>query len=212
MPTVRRDSHNPTTIGSSMNSTLTRIASGLMVVAVAVGGGVAITTLAEAQTAAPGQPMPPHGPGSEGRGMPGGHMMREVERLKTSLKLSPSQAALWDRAQEQMKPPTDGREKMKARRDRMAAMLDDPDFDPRKLAADMDSADAERRAKMTAVRDAWFAVYASLNPVQRGQVREFLRSRLSQHHGMRERMGEWMGRMHGRDGEAGKPPMPPAPR
>lgn len=196
-----------------MNSTLTRIASGLMVVAVAVGGGVAITTLAEAQTMAPGQP--PHRPGMEGRGGPGGHMMREVERLKTSLKLSPSQTALWDRAQEQMKPPTDEREKMKARRDRMAAMLDDPDFDPRKLAADMDGADAERRARMTAVRDAWFAVYASLNPVQRGQVREFLRSRLAERHGMRERMGERMERMHGRDGDrderAGKPAAPGSP-
>lgn len=202
-----------------MNSTLTRIASGLMVVAVAVGGGVAITTLAEAQTTAQAQPpMSPHGPGPEGHGMPGGgHMMREVERLKTSLKLSPSQAALWDRAQQQMKPPADGRERMRAARDRMAAMLDDPDFDPRKLAADMDNADAERRARTTAVRDAWFAVYASLNPVQRGQVREFLRSRLSGH-GMREHMGERMGermeRMHGRDGEPGKPTpgSPPPPR
>lgn len=196
-----------------MNSTLTRIASGLMVVAIAVGGGVAITTLAEAQTTAPS--MPPHRPGMEGPGMPGGHMMREVERLKTSLKLSPSQAALWDRAQEQMKPPADAREKMKASRDRMAAMLDDPDFDPRKLAADMDGADAERRARMTAVRDAWFAVYASLNPVQRGQVREFLRSRLAERHGMRGHMGERMERMHGRDGDrddkGGRPPMPNSP-
>ncbi len=203
-----------------MNSTLTRIASGLMVVAVAVGGGVAVTTLAEAQTTGPaGQPpMPPHGPGPEGRGMPGGHM-RDLERLKTSLRLNPSQVALWDRAEQQMKPPTDGHEQMKARRDRMAAMLDDPDFDPRKLAADLDSADAERRAKMTAMRDAWFAVYASLNPVQRGQAREFLRSRLGGRHGMHERMGEHGGErmdehhgpMHGRDGAAGRPPMPPAP-
>lgn len=198
-----------------MNSTLTRIASGLMVVAMAVGGGVAVTTLAEAQTTAPGGPSTMEHGHWPGRGMSGGPMMREVERLKTSLKLTPSQAALWDRAQDQMKPPADARERMKARRDRIAAMLDDPDFDPRKLAADMDSADAERRARMTAVRDAWFAVYASLNPVQRGQVREFLRSRMSWHHGMGERMrehrGEAMERMHGHDGE-GRPPMPPPAR
>ena len=192
-----------------MKTSMTRIASSLVVIAIAVGGGVAITTLAEAQTSASGQPpMPPHGP--EGRGMMGGHMMREVERLKTSLKLSPSQAALWDRAQEQMKPPTDMREKMKARRDRTAAMLDDPDFDPRKLAADMDSAEAERRARMTATRDAWFAVYASLNPVQRGEVREFLRSRMSRH-GMGDRLHERMEWMHGREGGPGRPPMPATP-
>jgi hypothetical protein len=77
-----------------------------------------------------------------------------------------------------MKPPTDLREQMRARRDKMAAMLDDPNFDPRRLAADMDAAEAERSATMNSVRDAWIAVYESLNPVQRGQAREFLRSHL----------------------------------
>ncbi len=131
-------------------------------------------------------------------------MKMELERLKGSLRLTAGQAALWDKAEAQMQPSGDPREAMRARRDRTAAMLDDPNFDPRKLAAEMDSGDAERRARTTSVRDAWFAVYDSLNPVQRGQAREFLRSHLSHRHGMH---GERMGEMQRHDGD--RPPMPP---
>ena len=198
-----------------MKNAMTRIATGLLVATLAAGSGIALTSLAQAQTIAP---TPPHHPGMGGPGGPGGpdmhgmhggrHMMMEVERLKGSLKLNASQTALWDKAESLMKPPSDMREQMMARRDRMAAMLDDPNFDPRKLATDMDAAQAEHRAKMTAVRDAWFAVYDSLNPVQRGQAREFLRSHMSHPHGGGDR-GGWM---HKRDGEPGKPPMAPPPR
>ncbi|MEO8938861.1 MAG: periplasmic heavy metal sensor [Burkholderiaceae bacterium] len=208
-----------------MKTLFNRFAPGLLALAIAAGGGVALTTFAQAQTAAPAPagapPMPRHPsmwPDEHGmwggRGMHDGHMMRELERLKTSLKLNASQTALWDKAQEQMKPPTDTREKMMATRDRIAAMLDDPSFDPRKLAADMDSAQAERKAKMTAMRDAWFAVYDSLDPVQRGQAREFLRSNMAKRHGMGDRgerggRGEWM---HRHDGEPGKGPGASMPR
>ncbi len=197
-----------------MKISFTRLASSLLVFSIAAGGGIALTTLAYAQTAAPATapvpPMPPHHPpmGEGGPGMHGGHghrMMMEVERLKTSLKLNASQTALWDKAQGLMKPPTDTREQMRARDERMVAMLDDPNFDPRKLAADMDGVQAERKAAMTSLRDAWFAVYDSLNPVQRGQAREFLRSHLSRPHGMRGR-GEWM-REH--EDQPGRAPMPP---
>ena len=202
-----------------MKNALLRFAPGILAVLIAAGGGVALTTLAQAQSTPTAPAMPPHppmgfgGPGERGPG--GGHrMMREVERLKTSLKLNASQTALWDRAQGLMKPPTDQREQMKARRDRMAAMLDDPAFDPRRLAAEMDSAEAERKATMTAVRDAWFALYDSLNPAQRGQVREFLRSRMSHRGGMEGPGGGRMegGWMHRHDGDGPKPPSPPAPK
>lgn len=124
-----------------------------------------------------GHPMDRHEGMHEGmRG--GGHMMRELARLKTSLKLDANQTQLWDRAEATMKPSTDLRDQMKTRHERMAAMLDDPNFDPRKLAADMDAAQAERTTKMNGMRDAWIAVYQSLNPVQRGQAREFLRSHM----------------------------------
>ena len=201
-----------------MNHSITRLAGGLLVASIAAGSVVAATSLAQAQTPPPSTPaapsMPPHHPpmgerghdDRDGPGMRGGHrMMREVERLKTSLRLNASQTALWDQAQGLMKPPADGREQMKSRRDRMAAMLDDPNFDPRKLAAEMDSADGERRAKMASVRDAWFAVYDSLNPVQRGQAREFLRSHLPRPHG--GGMGGHEGWKHRPDGD--KPAMAP---
>jgi Spy/CpxP family protein refolding chaperone len=200
-----------------MKNAMTRIATGLLVATLAAGSGIALTSLALAQTAAPTPPMPPHHPGMGGPGGPemrhgmggGRHMMMEVERLKTSLKLNASQTALWDKAQGLMKPPTDLREQMRARRDRMAAMLDDPNFEPRKLASEMDAAESERRAKMTAVRDAWFAVYDSLNPVQRGQAREFLRSHMGHPHGGGGGMEGHMDWKHRPEGDAGKPPMAP---
>ncbi len=147
----------------------------------------ASTSSAQSAPVAPGADSHAHQRPPMGRGMHGMHMMRELDRLKTSLRLDARQVALWDRAQQQMKPPGDMREQMKARHERMAAMLDDPNFDPRKLAADMDQMEAEHATRRRAVSDAWFAVYESLNPVQRGQVREFLRSQMS--HGMRGHMG-----------------------
>lgn len=193
-----------------MNPSITRIAGGLLVASLTALGGTTLSSPVRAQTTTPAAPVPPHHPPTGdadhgergGPGLHGHRMMREVERLKTSLKLNASQTALWDRAQGLMKPPADGREQMRARRDRMAAMLDDPGFDPRKLAAEMDSSDNERRARMTAVRDAWFAVYDSLDPVQRGQAREFLRSHMAGPHGMGGE-GGWRRRPEGE----GKPPM-----
>ena len=197
-----------------MNLT-TRWAPGLLAVTIASAASVALATFASAQSAPPPSPgvmapMPPRPPMGHdglgmhgGPGMHGGHRMMELQRLKTSLKLNASQTALWDRAETLMKPPGDLHEAMKARHERMAAMLDDPGFDPRKLAADMDAAEAEHRARANSVRDAWFALYDSLNPVQRGQAREFLRSRLSRGHAMHEHMAG-----HRPDGD-GRAPMPP---
>ena len=185
-------------------------------IVVAATASLAVATVVEAQTTTPqqrpmpGGPMMHGGPGEE-HGGPAMHMMREVERLRTSLQLNAGQAALWDKAAAQMKPPANMREEMKARHDRMTAALDDPNFDPRKLSAEMERSETERRARMASIRESWFAVYDSLNPVQRGQVREFLRERMSHRHGMGH--GEWM---HHREGEPGrtmpgKPPMDGAP-
>lgn len=170
-----------------MNTSLARFAPGLLAAALSTGF-VAVPVHAQTGPAAPTAataPMPRHPPMDHaGPGMRGRRMSMELDRLKTSLKLNPSQTALWDRAQSQMMPPADGRERMKGMHDRMTAMLDDPNFDPRKLAAEMDAADTERRTRTTAMRDAWIVVYDSLNPVQRGQVREFLRLRMSRLHRM----------------------------
>lgn len=200
-----------------MNPRLTRIAPGLLAVLLATGG---LAGLASAQTSAPTvapAAMAPHPPMPRGGpGMHGHRMMRELDRLKTSLRLDPNQTALWDRAVAQMAPPAGAGERMKGQHERLTAALDDPAFDPRKLAAEMDRADGERRARMTATRDAWFAVYDSLNPVQRGQAREFLRSHLGRGHAMGGGMQRMHERMHGdrpHDGAgAPAPGMPPATR
>jgi periplasmic protein CpxP/Spy len=204
------DAHLIRFIGKFMKLVPSRFVPGLAATVVAITACLAVATVVEAQTPPPkGGPdgraprAEMKGPGEHGPGM---HRMHELDRFKKSLALNPQQTALWDRAVAAMKPPANMFEQMKARRDKLSAMLDDPNFDPRRMAAEMDSADAERKAHMTSIRDAWFTVYDSLNPAQRGQVREFLRERMSGHHqggGMHER-GEWM---H----HEGHPPMPPMP-
>ncbi len=186
-----------------MNTISSRIARGLAAGAFAASGCMALVSVSSAQTAtqapsasdpdmrAPRMSRPDHGmQGMHGmRGMHRMHMMHELARLKTSLRLTAEQAALWDRAEQQMKPAADIREQMKARHERMAAMLDDPNFDPRKLAAETDSMQSERMAKRKSMREAWFAVYDKLNPAQRGQVREFLRSHMARGEHMRGHTG-----------------------
>jgi Spy/CpxP family protein refolding chaperone len=199
----------------------TRNLPGIAAVLIAASACLAVATVVDAQTPPaprPGDaraPMPPRPDGMMGPGGPrmrGMHAMREVERLKTSLQLNAQQSALWDRAAATMKPQGDMHQQMKAGHDRMEAMLDDPNFDPRRMAAEMDRVAAERKARMTSIRDAWFAVYDALNPVQRGQVREFLRERMTRHHGMHGgpggRVDEWM---HHGEGK-GQPPMTPPTR
>jgi Spy/CpxP family protein refolding chaperone len=195
-----------------------RFVPGLTATVVAISSCFAVATMVEAQTpppaksapdARPRPPMPPgeHGPGEHGPGM---HHMRELERFKTSLALNAQQAALWDRATAAMKPPADMREQMKARHDRMETLLNDPNFDPRKVASETDALVAERQARMKSIREAWFAVYDSLNPTQKGQAREFMRQHMmgmGGHHGggMRGGRGEWMHY----EGRGPMPPMPP---
>ena len=181
-----------------------RMTRRLVAGAFAASSGLALTGISYAQTAtqnAPAPMAPGMGGGHEMHGMHHMHMMHELTRLKTSLRLTPEQAALWDRAEQQIKPAADVREQRKARHDRMTAMLDDPNFDPRKLAAEMDSAQTERMAKHKSAREAWFAVYDKLNPAQRGQVREFFRSHMARG----ERMREHRGRMHRHDAQPAQP-------
>ena len=191
-----------------MNTISSRFKHGLVAGAFAASGCMALVSVSHAQTAtqaptsahsdmrAPTRPnahMDPSMQGMEGmremRGMDHMHMMHELARLKISLRLTPEQVALWGRAEQQMKPPADLREQMKSRHERMAGMLDDPNFDPRKLAVEMDSMQSERMARHKSMREAWFAVYDQLNPAQRGQVREFLRSRMARGERMHGRMG-----------------------
>ena len=198
-----------------MNIQPSRFVPRCAAVLVAVSACLATATAVEAQTppsnsSAPAsmRPQPPDGADRmhEGEhGGPGMHMMRDLAAFRTSLQLNAQQSALWDRALAATKPEDGMRQRMKARHDQMLAMLDDPNFDPRKMAAAMDRFDTEREAKTTTVRDAWFAVYDSLNPVQRGQAREFLRERMSHRRGGMHGHGGWM---HRHD-ERGHGPMVP---
>ena len=196
---------------ASSHFVMCAIAAGMLIT------GASLRLNAVAQTQNPPAPparadsaMPPHGAMREGGREMGHHgmgMMRELARLKASLKLTPEQAALWDRAEAGMRPPADLRERMKARHDRMAAALDDPNFDPRKLAAGMDKDHADMDARRRATRDTWFGVYDSLNPAQRGQVRELLRARMARADTMR---GHWRDHMHrGMENAPLVPPVPP---
>lgn len=181
-----------------------RFLPGIAALTVAAVTCFAAATVVDAQTPPPGAGMRDgRGPDMHEQHGPAMRMMRELDRLKASLQLNPQQAALWDRAAAAMKPDGNPRDEMKARHDRMLAMLADPNFNPRALAAETDRMADEHMAKMRTVREAWFSVYDSLNAAQRGQVREFLRERMAKRdHGMHE--GGWMHR-----GEQGKPPMPP---
>ena len=206
-----------------MNKISSRVTRGLTTGAFVLSGCMALAGLSQAQTAtqaalaAPSDMRAPMAPNARmGGGMEGMHgmramcdarpmhMMHDMARLKTSLRLTPEQAALWARAEQQMKPAADLGEQMKAMHGRMAAMLDDPNFDPRKLAAEMDSMQSARMARHKSMREAWFAVYDKLDPVQRGQVREFLRSHMARAEPMRSHMGAMHGGMHG-DQDRGAP-------
>lgn len=198
-----------------MNMPSLRFLPALIALTFAGAGSLAVATVVEAQTP-PAQSMRPDDRGGPGEhamhGGPAMRMMREIERLKASLRLDASQSALWDRAVAQMKPPANLRDEMKADHDRATAALADPDFNPRTLATEMDRKDMERRARMATVRDAWFSVYDSLNPAQRGQVREFLRERMSHRRGMHHEGGMHDGAHGGMMGGRPAPDGPPAPR
>lgn len=183
----------------------------ILVVAVAAACATPLVTQAQstppAPTAQPDAPRPPMPPHARPHGME-----RDLDRLKTSLRLDGKQTALWDRAAARMKPPADAREAFKARREHVNAMLDDPNFDPKKLAAEMDQEQAKRDAEMKDRRDAWITVYESLNPVQRGQVREYMRGRLARGPFFGPGPAMWMhGGPHGHGPRPEGMPTPPAP-
>lgn len=133
------------------------------------------------------------------QGEPGFFMSHQLAGLKTSLRLTPQQAALWDKAEKAMAPAPDARAKRqelaKARRDQALAALADPKFDPRKFAAEQEKQRAEMQAqaktRMNAIKENWFSVYDSLDTAQRGQVREFLRARFEARGKVRGHRGAW---------------------
>ena len=68
-----------------------------------------------------------------------------------------------------------------------------PNCDRGKCAGETESIQTEGMAKRKGMLEAWLAAYDKLNPVQRGHVREFLRSSMGHGEHARAHMG-WMHR------------------
>jgi len=130
----------------------------------------------------------PAGNGPEGMGP-----MRGLERLNKELNLNAQQEELWKRAQGVQR---DAFRSMRAKgeetRAKLRVEIDKPGADLKQFAQLRDQLGAQMRAQMEAtqkqVREAWFAVYDTLDSGQKEKVRVAIRD------GM-DRMGH-MGRHH----------------
>ena len=140
----------------------------------------------------------PGGKGPEGMGP-----MRGLERLHRDLKLNPQQEELWKKAQGAQRDAFRSiRAKGEETRAKLRVEIDKPGADLKQFAQLRDELGAQMRAQMEAtrkqVREAWFAVYDTLDPGQREKVRVAIRDgmdRMSQM-GRRHRGGP-RGEMHG---------------
>jgi hypothetical protein len=154
-----------------------------------------------AVAAEPGDAGPP-GPGGMHHGMMHHHMLHALKHLRAQLKLTDQQGQLWDAALQKMHPSPDARKDMAAHHHEMIDALKSPDFDPHHMADAMDKMHAEHEAHMKEVRDAWLAVWDSLDADQRTKVRHFL---LHMHHAGH-------GGHHGAPKDAGDAAAAPAPK
>jgi len=123
--------------------------------------------------------------GAEGMGP-----MHGFERLHKELKLNAQQEDLWKRAQAAQR---DAFRSMRAKgeetRAKLRAEIDKPDADLKQFAQLRDQLGAQMRAQMETtrkqVREAWFAVYDTLDSVQKEKVRVAIRDgmeRMGRHH------------------------------
>ncbi len=116
-------------------------------------------------------PGPRGGEGPDGMGP-----MRNMERLHKQLNLTPQQEELWKKARDAQrevfqKMMANGREQ----HEKLRAEIDKPGADLKQFMQHVDQVREQMRAQMEAtrkqVRDAWFAVYDSLDANQKEQVR-----------------------------------------
>lgn len=180
-----------------------RFAVGALAVALAGGAGVAAYSAFAADAPQPGM----H-PGE----MQHDWAKRREDHLVAELGLNPQQAALAQAAMAKMKPDHDMMERMhKSHEARLLALMD-PNFDPRRAAAQEDQERADREARMKDARTSWFALWDSLDANQRVKARLMLLKMAER--GPMERMhGEGMhgDGMRGPDGGHGGPDAPRPP-
>ena len=127
----------------------------------------------------------PGGPGPEGMGpMPG------FEGLHRELNLNPQQEELWKKAQAAQREAFRAmRAKGEETRATLRVEIDKPGADLKQFAQLRDQLGAQMRAQMETtrkqVREAWFAVYDTLDSVQKEKVRVAIRDgmdRMGRHH------------------------------
>ena len=134
--------------------------------------------------AAPVWAQAPGGKGPEGMGP-----MRGLERLHKELNLNAQQEELWKKAQAAQREAFRAmRAKGEETRAKLRVEIDKPGADLKQFAQLRDELGARMRAQMEAtqkqVREAWFAVYDTLDSAQKEKVRVSIRDgmdRMSRH-------------------------------
>jgi len=114
------------------------------------------------------------------RGPEGMGPMRGLEQLHRELNLNPQQEELWKKAQSlQREAFRSMRVKDEETRAKLRVEIDKPGADLKQFAQLRDELGAQMRAQMEAarkqVREAWFAVYDTLDSAQKEKVRVAIR-------------------------------------
>ena len=114
------------------------------------------------------------------RGPEGMGPMRGLEQLHRELNLNPQQEELWKKAQSlQREAFRSMRAKGEETRAKLRVEIDKPGADLKQFAQLRDELGAQMRAQMEAarkqVREAWFAVYDTLDSAQKEKVRVAIR-------------------------------------
>ena len=128
--------------------------------------------------------------------------MRGLERLHKELNLNSQQEELWKRAQAaQREAHRSMRAQGEETRAKLRAEIDKPGADLKQFAQLRDQLGAQMRAQMEAtqkqVREAWFAVYDTLDAAQREKVRVAIRDGMDRMSGMGRHRGGPRGEIHG---------------
>ena len=139
----------------------------------------------------------PGGAGPEGLGP-----MRGLDRLHKELNLNAQQEELWKQAQGlQREASRSMRAKGEETRAQLRAEIDKPGADLKQFAQLRDQLGAQMRAQMEAtqkqVREAWFAVYDTLDSVQKEKVRVAIRDGMDRMSRMGRHRDGPRGEMHG---------------
>jgi len=139
----------------------------------------------------------PGGAGPEGLGP-----MRGLDRLHKELNLNAQQEELWKQAQGlQREASRSMRAKGEETRAQLRAEIDKPGADLKQFAQLRDELGAQMRAQMEAarkqVREAWFAVYDTLDSAQKEKVRVAIRDSMDRMSRMGRHRGGPRGEMHG---------------